>query len=200
MDLDAITTSVKYELLREQHFNGGYFSDDVREEAQRLNELNTEEKKILFRDTFNALWEQAIALKSKGTTIPGYFPKRTMFDLTEHHLGEIGLDLSSADETEAAAEDISAYKGIDVWVESFNPVPRRHEEYINAPGDELGLETGGPTMVKDDQEPRGWGDGIYANFDGSFPAEHTDTLDYEIMRLLDAKETLDIIAQKLSTS
>src|SRR5665213_1877378 len=63
-----------------------------------------------------------------------------------------------------------------VWSEAFNPTP-----------DNRRLE-----------EPHRWADHVYANLDGSFKDDEGDDIDYETMRLLDAKETLGIVHEALS--
>jgi len=194
MDKEAIATSIEYQRLSEQHFHGGYFSEEVRRLGERFKEFTEEEKRAFFQETFNNVFEDAKRLQAH----PGFNPSTEgkAIDLSSEGLGTVTIDLTVCDEEEARSEEITPYKGILVFPHVFNPTPAKHSEWINAPGDELGLYTAGPTMVQDDKEPKGFGEHIFAGLDGSFQEDEGD-IDYEVMRLLDAKETLDLVQEAL---
>lgn len=192
MDKEAIQTSVLYQELSRQHFNGGYFSDAVREQGEKFKTLGEAEKRAFFADTFNTIYETAQQVqahpKFSGETI----------DLTEQGLGTITISL----ENYSADEEGPAYKGVKVESDAFEPTPVQEEAWIDHPSDPLGLKTTGPTMVQRDQEPDGWDEHINASPNGNFH-DNTDyfgdiDIDTETMRLLDAKETLDIVTNTLS--
>jgi hypothetical protein len=192
MDREAIATSVQYQELAEQHFSGGYFSEAVLAQGEQLKELSEEEKRAFFKDTFNEVYESALLvhIHPRFNQTPD-----DEIDLSSEGLGLIRVETTTCSEEEANAEGGKAYNGVLVHAQAFNPTPETRSEWINAPGDELGLYTKGPTMVTEDHEPKGWGEHIFAGLDGSSTEEYE--LDSEIMRLLDAKETLDIVHEVL---
>jgi hypothetical protein len=181
----------RYQELSEQHFNGGYFSDAVREQGERFKALSEEEQRAFFADTFNTAYAATQQVRAHSNF------KGEAIDLSEYGLGIVTVDAID----EPADEEDPAYKGLLVRSEAFGPTPVRRSVWINHPSDPLGLETAGPTMIQVDQEPANWGETICANPDGSF---HDTSnffgdldIDTEIMRLLDAKETLDVITDVL---
>lgn len=188
MDRESIKVAETYRQMSEQHFNGGYFSDAVRAEGERISQLDEKEKHELFSRCFNSAYYLAEHLQGRYE-----FNKETaVIDLSAEGLGVVVVSLHYFSEEEAKQENTYPNKGIMVRT-AFEPTPEREEKYINALGDDLGLETSGPTMVTVDHAPRGWEEHIYANLDGSFPTEdHPYNIDDEILRLLDAQETLNI--------
>lgn len=195
MDQKSIKAAETYRQMQEQHFNGGYFSEAVRAEGERISKLTEEEKHELFSHHFNVVYYLAEHLQGR----PEFDKETATIDLSSEGLGEVVVSLYYFSEEEAKQEDAHPTKGIMVRT-AFEPTPEREEKYINAPGDDLGLETAGPTMVTTDQAPAGWEEHIYADLDGSFPTEdHPHNIDSELLRLLDAEETLNIVWHTLNT-
>jgi len=174
--------------MAKEHFNGGYFSESVRAEAERVRQLPDEEKRAFFADVFNETHTFAERLQAN----PRFNSERSGIELSAEGLGFIGIDLTYCSAEEAAAEDTNPYRGILVTVDSFSPTPRTKSEWVNAPGDELGLETHSPTMVTLDHEIPHWEEHVFADLDGMLDETQYD-IDQELLRLLDARETLRVL-------
>lgn len=191
MDKESIRVGAAYKELEVQHFNGGYFSEPVKAEVERFQQLSDEEKRAFFADTFNATYSLAVTISAHYR-----FNEQTgEIDLGKEGLGVLGIELAYCSPEEAELEDISPYKGVLVTT-AFDPVPRKGTEWINAPGDELGLETHGPTMVTLDKSPRGWDEHVFSGLDGRLKEEDYD-IEQEIFRLLDTRETLEVAREAL---
>lgn len=196
MDKEAISTSVAYDKLTEQHFNGGYFSEAVKSTVEGLMKNVDEEGQ---RNIFACIFNETYALGKAIQAHPRFDSKLETINLSKEGLGVIGIELSHETDVDMESDGLEPYKGIFVEVYSFDPVPRKREEWIDAPGDSLGLETAGPTTVLVDQEPYGWNEHIFADINGDFSPENPekDKIDYAFLRLFDARETLTIVAGAL---
>lgn len=192
MDKESIKVSTAYEEMTEQHFNGGYFSDATKKIAEQFQ--SDEEKRAAFIPAFRGAYELAERLQDH----PAFDKDTATIDLSNEGLGIVGVSVSYCSEEEAKEEGVHAFKGIEVAT-AFNPTPHRRSEWIDAPGDDLGLETMGPTMVTVDQAPDGWEEHIYANLDNTFPTEdHPRQINLELLRILDALETLELVRDTLN--
>lgn len=191
MDKESIQIGAAYKQLEAQHFSGGYFSEPVQAEVERFQQLSDEERQAFFADTFNATYSLAVAIRTHYR-----FSEETgEINLSDEGLGTVGIDLAYCSSEEAELDDVSPYKGILVTT-VFDPVPRKGSEWINAPGDDLGLETHGPTLVTYDGAPRAWGEHVFAGLDGKLDETDYD-IDQEVLRLLDVRETLEVIRETL---
>jgi len=199
MDRKAIETSYAYDQLRRQHFNGGYFSDTVRAAAEKLKDLSDEDKLQLFTDTFNSVFDTAMLLAESSHFIEDAFDDDDGIDLRAKGLGIIVIDIIDIDEREASSNDLQPFKAIKVRAASFDPVASTRLEYDHNQDDPQGLFTNSQSLVALEVEPESFGQHVFANRDGSFdPGEYEKRdLDIEIVRLLDMKETLDVVCETL---
>jgi hypothetical protein len=186
MDKEAIATSKNYKDIEQAHFNGGYFSEEVREEVERLKDRSEEDKRAVFKKAFNETYTLAVYIKGHPLfSLPND-------NITLEGLGTIWVDVREEEKNEDVEE---AYKGILVRPESFDPTPRKQEEWPVTEGDPLGLEAQS-TIVSLDHEPKGWHEHVFADLEGNLDAEAD--VDYELFRLLDMRETLQVVMDTLT--
>lgn len=194
MDKEALEIAKAYSELRERHFNGGYFSDEVQAEFERVAHLNEEEKEQLFTDLFNETWKLGKELQSSATfNKENYEGDEGSLDLNRN-LGSIHISLPEL-EKEDTSEGTLGAKGIMIYSESFDPTPKKEMVWPNNPHDPLGLESV-REQVQLEQPPQHMEEWIWADPDGTFRHEaNGPTLDQGILQLLDARETLQVAQQ-----
>jgi hypothetical protein len=180
MDRESLRTVVAYSDINKQHFDGGYFSPAVREQAERVKTLNKADKQALYKDTFS----EAQALASRLIEHPRYKADKTdgggSIDLLAEGFGVIDIAVTEFEEED---ESSPAFTTVTVSAEAFHPVADTYYEH-----GEMYAQT----------QPAYWEEGIYAGEDGLLTADMADDLDLHILRALDCVETLRIVDTTLN--
>lgn len=177
MDNEALKTAKAYKQMEEQHFNGGYFSDAVKADTEKALQLNEEEKRAFFTDTFNKTCELAREIQQN----PAFQVKTIREDGTTQGTLDLGDDIGvihvdvDVHPAEERDENVTV-TGVVAYSESFDPTPGR-----------------------DDEVPRFWDEPVWVEEDGSLAHENIESLDESIPRLLDMRETLEVAREQLAT-
>ncbi len=179
MDRKSLEAAHVVQQMTEQHWNGGFYSEAVREQEAKIGSLAQAEKLDLYRDTFNEAW----ALAEELTQHPVFNTETGELDLREEGLGVTDISLSDHE----ADDDCPAFRAVTV-VTPFEPVPEAYMHY----GDQLD-DIG--HMEHKQSHPQGWQEGIYLDTDGTLPEDMQKDIDQYLLQALDAVETLRVLKE-----
>ncbi len=190
MDREALQTSYNYSQLWEQHFKGGYFSEDVKKVFETIKDQSDQEKRAFYAQQFEEVFGLAQALESHVGA--------NSIDLSEQGLGVIkfGTDITGPDEQEKTL----GYRGVQAQAVAFDPQIEGRLVYTN-PGS---LEDNSQHIATEARHPKFWerNEGWLWLYDNGYLADedNPDGIDNTILWLLDAKETLEVAALALHDS
>jgi hypothetical protein len=175
MDQESWRASVAYSDMNKQHFNGGYFSPAVREQAKRIKMLSEAEQKAFYKDSFL----EALAVASRLIQHPRYTPHESggggSIDLSAEGYGVVYIEVGRFKHEN---ESSPAFTTVVASAEAFHPVADTYYE---------------DGKMHPQQHPAFWEEGIYADAGGFLPADMVDGLDLHISRALEHVETLRIV-------
>lgn len=187
MDKETLKTTYNYNQIWEQHFNGGYFSEEVKKSFEAIQGQSDEEKREYYAQQFNEAFSLAEALKSHVGA--------DSIDLSEQGLGVIDFGTLVEDFNEA--EDTIGYRGVYARSTSFDPQIEGSLVYTNPDS----LEDNSQHIATAGKHPKlwEWSEGwLYLEDSGRVDDESCpDGIDNTILWLLDTKETLEVAAQTL---
>lgn len=194
MDEKAFEALAKHEEMRDEHFASGYYSEAVRAEAQAILALSKKEKYARFAEIYDAVYQTAYGMIAAYAAAEGLDAIRRyqdgVFDLTDERLGKV---VARSDMVELAGK---SFKSLEIYSLDFNPEPRT----IQLPENVLGIDYESTHASPRERPPKNWRQPIYAKDDDSGFIDLGGRFDFkdELVRLLDAEETLNVVLERLN--
>lgn len=187
MDRKHLEATYTAEKMKEAHFQGGFYTSDVQQHIERMEELTPAGRLELYNELFGQLWSMAKELSEH----PNYDKETGVLDLSNEGLGSIEIRAVQSDPGDDPITGAETFCQIYVFPRAFNP---------DVPGELLYRDLVNITVVYKEKtitHPEGWQNGIYLS-DRGVAAEDPDRIDRIYLPLSwDYLETLLAIKEVL---